>query len=112
MPISTTPWPGAVGAVRGERPLNLSLAALLIVFSIREVAGFFLSLLLLRPHIFECGCIEYNPDRIVPAQIGMLDEDRAHLLLRFLGTLIVLSSIVAIKSSNSLRSSSLRWKAR
>src|SRR5215471_154129 len=82
------------------------------VIVVTEVAGLALGLLLIGAHVIKRVGVEHGPDRVVPTEIGVLGEDRAHFCSRFLGTLIVLSSIVAIKSSNSSRSSSLRWKAR
>src|SRR5215831_5787382 len=58
-----------------------------IVIVATEVAGLALGLLLLGAHVIERAAVEHNPDRLVPAQIGVLGEDRAHLLLEVLGRL-------------------------
>src|SRR5262245_58098656 len=58
-----------------------------IVILATEVAGLALGLLLLGAYVIECVAVEYNADRIIPAQIGVVGEDRAHFLLEVLGHL-------------------------
>ena len=54
---------------------------------LREVAGFLFGLLLLCPHSIQLRLIEHDLERIVPAQIRVLFEDRLHSGFQVLGDL-------------------------